>query len=87
MPDSPKRYFSFMLRIWQVDGETTHDWRASLEDTHSGSIRGFKNTQSLFTYIKNILKDRQDIRDISSPQVGDDSESDPDSDDVTNHLE
>ena len=47
-----KRYFSFMLRMWQADGEAETTWRASLESPHTGERIGFASLGELFTFLR-----------------------------------
>ena len=46
--EGKESYFSFLLRMWKVDGEGVPTWRASLEDPRTGERIGFANLEALF---------------------------------------
>jgi hypothetical protein len=50
MESATSRHFAYMLRLWQVDGETPV-WRASLEDAHTGERHGFGSLEQLFRFL------------------------------------
>ena len=52
MTSEQLRYYSYLLRLWQVDGAGSPIWRASLEDVHTGTRRGFADLESLFAFLK-----------------------------------
>jgi len=52
MTPTQRRYYSYLLRLWQVDGAGSPIWRASLEDPHTGERRGFADLDSLFAFLK-----------------------------------
>jgi len=46
-----QNYHSFLLRLWQVHGETGTDWRASLQDVETGELQGFPGLAALIDYL------------------------------------
>lgn len=46
-----KRYHAYMLRLWQAKENDQLVWRASLENPHTGSKRGFPNPDALFAFL------------------------------------
>lgn len=49
----PPDYIAFVLRLWrETDGEKT-EWRASLQDPHSGDRVGFASLRDLFAFLEN----------------------------------
>lgn len=52
MTPKQRRYYSYLLRIWEVDGAETPIWRASLEDPHTGEQKGFADLESLFAFLR-----------------------------------
>jgi hypothetical protein len=52
MTDSPPRYLSYMLRLWQTDVNGELVWRASLESPHTGERQGFADLESLFAFLE-----------------------------------
>ena len=56
--DKPADY-SFILRLWQIQGEQVQGaraeqwlWRASLDDSQTGDRVGFTDLEALFNYIR-----------------------------------
>ena len=48
--DKPPRYRSYLLSFWEErsqDPDTPAVWRFSLEDPHTGRLRGFANLREL----------------------------------------
>ena len=56
MTPEQRRYYSYLLRLWQVDGAGSPIWRASLEDPHTGERRGFADLESLFAFLKEQME-------------------------------
>lgn len=50
--DKQRRYYSYMLRLWETSNGERHIWRASLESPGTGQRRGFANLQSLVDYLQ-----------------------------------
>ncbi len=64
MSEKPRRYLSYLLRLWQANRGGELVWRASLEGPHTGERRGFACLAELVAYLEEEMKDR--------PQTGDD---------------
>ena len=64
MSEKPRRYLSYLLRLWQASSGGELVWRASLEDPHTGERRGFACLAELVAFLEEEMKDR--------PQTGDD---------------
>lgn len=47
-----QRYVAYLLRLWQVKGEGTIGWRASLESPRTGESQGFASLDDLFLFLK-----------------------------------
>ena len=52
MAEEQRQYYSYLLRLWQVDGAGSPIWRASLEDPRTGERRGFADLESLVAFLK-----------------------------------
>jgi hypothetical protein len=44
-------YISYLLRIWQSNGNETV-WRASLQDPHTGKRLGFASIDELYIFLR-----------------------------------
>jgi hypothetical protein len=51
-PSQPRPYRAYLLRLWQVEGDSRPEWHASLEDPHTGERRGFADLARLFEYLE-----------------------------------
>ena len=60
-------YQAYMLRLWQDQGESGPQWRASLESPHTGERRGFASLEALFTFLRQRA---EQIARGSQPQAG-----------------
>ena len=45
-------YHSYLLRMWRVQGDKGVDWRATLEEVHSGELHGFPDLAALLGYLE-----------------------------------
>jgi hypothetical protein len=45
-------YVAYLLRLWREKGGGTTQWRASLQDPHSGERVGFADLEELFDYLR-----------------------------------
>lgn len=65
-------YRAYMLRMWSVERSGIARWRASLEDPHSGEIKGFSNIDALIDFLHELAgnrqAERQDIPDSEPRQ-------------------
>ncbi len=46
-----RRYFSFLLRLWQTSDGDQQVWRASLESPGTGEHRGFASLRQMFDFL------------------------------------
>ncbi len=46
-------YQSYLLRLWQIEKNTSTcgDWRASLENPHTGEVLNFSSLEHLFEFL------------------------------------
>jgi hypothetical protein len=62
-----QEYLSYLLRLWLAGDGDQRQWRASLEDPHTGGQKGFDSLEELFaflrgqTFLGNSLPDTQPI--------------------------
>jgi len=52
MGEKQRRYISYLLRLWQVAGDSDLVWRASLENPHTGERRGFPCLADLVAFLQ-----------------------------------
>ena len=45
-------YISYLLRLWQVEGEEGLVWRLSLESPHTGELQGFASLAELCSFLE-----------------------------------
>jgi hypothetical protein len=51
MNRNDRPYTSYLLRLWQIQGDQGPVWRASLENPQTGERQGFATMQDLFTFL------------------------------------
>ncbi len=49
---SPRKYLSFLLRLWQSSGHEETVWHASLEDIATCERQGFASLAHLYAYLE-----------------------------------
>ena len=54
MPDADRRYVTLLLRLWQVEGNGSPVWHASLENSQTGERHGFADLGALFTFLRDL---------------------------------
>jgi hypothetical protein len=64
----PRKYLAFLLRLWQVEEDGCHIWRASLEDPDTGERRGFASLNLLTNYLREQAQAHEDVEDINHRQ-------------------
>ena len=64
------RYLSYLLRLWQDNGEEKHGWRASLQSSLAGDQQSFADLEQLFRFLR-----RQTGMDFGSDDHEDGTES------------
>jgi hypothetical protein len=57
MSEKPRRYLSYLLRLWEASSGGELVWRASLEDPHTGERRGFAGLGELIAYLEGEMRD------------------------------
>ncbi|MCL5998488.1 MAG: hypothetical protein M1546_20900 [Chloroflexi bacterium] len=68
MENIQDRYLAYMLRLWQVDGESPV-WRASLEDARTGERYGFGNLDLLFQFLTEQVGRSSDVNAHKEPHT------------------
>ena len=48
-------YLSYLLRLWQVEGESGSGWRASLQNPHTAERLNFASLEELVSYLEEKL--------------------------------
>ena len=51
-------YLSYLLRLWQVEGESGSGWRASLQNPHTAERLNFANLEELMTFLEEKLNEQ-----------------------------
>jgi len=69
---SQRQYCSFLLRLWRVSAAGGPTWRASLEDTLTGTRRSFSDLPSLLVFLETCME--EDSHDTSTPADSDDND-------------
>jgi hypothetical protein len=64
------RYLSYLLRLWQTQGEGHTAWRASLESSQTGKRTGFSSLDALFAFIERETCRGQAHSDDVGPVAG-----------------
>ena len=52
MSGERRRYISYLLRLWQVQGKEGLVWRASLEHASTGERQGFASLAELVAFLE-----------------------------------
>jgi hypothetical protein len=52
MSEKPRRYLSYLLRLWQASSGGELVWRASLESPHTGERQGFSSLAKLVAFLE-----------------------------------
>jgi len=50
----PKKYFSYLLRLWRIGSKERPTWRVMLEDPHTREVIGFDGLDSLINHLQNL---------------------------------
>ena len=64
MSEKPRRYLSYLLRLWQASSGGELVWRASLEDPHTGERRGFASLAELIACLEEEMRGHILTRDV-----------------------
>jgi len=62
MASTPRRYRSYLVRLWRSESDDTPVWHASTEDTMTGERRNFAGIHQLFYFLEQQTR---------APQTGD----------------
>ena len=62
MSEDRDDYVAYLLRLWRSGSEVGSEWRASLEDAHTGEMRGFGTMDGLIAFLlaRTSLTERQE---------------------------
>ncbi|NOZ28129.1 MAG: hypothetical protein GXP39_08780 [Chloroflexi bacterium] len=50
--DERSGYIAYLLRLWRAGEGEGGEWRASVEDPHTGERRGFASLEALFAFLR-----------------------------------
>ena len=59
MTSTPRRYRSYLVRLWGSENEEPTLWHASTEDTMTGERRNFAGIQQLFCFLEQQTREQQ----------------------------
>jgi hypothetical protein len=65
MPEEPREYQSYLLRLWRTSSHGGSVWRASLESAQTGERRGFADLESFFAFLAEQTGDGSSHEDRS----------------------
>jgi hypothetical protein len=51
MSDEPDAYQTYLLHLWRARCQGKWQWRASIENPHSGERHAFASLEQLFAYL------------------------------------
>jgi hypothetical protein len=54
------RYYSYLLRLWLPGDEGEVAWHASLDDPKTGERLGFPTLQALWTYLQELIGEKEE---------------------------
>lgn len=63
MINSDRWYLAYLLRLWRVKQNGNYGWRASLENPHTGELRGFASLELLRDFLCEQIKNKEKIQD------------------------
>jgi hypothetical protein len=61
MPEEPRGYRAYLVRLWEARSGGRVVWRASAEDAHSGERRAFAELAELLSFLEEATGHRVDI--------------------------
>jgi len=59
MTSTPRRYRSYLIRLWRSEDDDTSVWHASTEDTMTGERRNFAGITQLFCFLEEQTREPQ----------------------------
>jgi len=68
MKTRPRKCMVYLLRLWQVEENDRHVWRASLEESDTGERRGFSSLVLLMKFLGERTQSDDDFELILLPQ-------------------
>ncbi len=66
----PVRYYSYLLRMWQVPSDEDHTCRIRLESVPTGEKYSFSTLDELLVYLRRVLDSDQGVLDGESHSSG-----------------
>lgn len=69
----PRRYLSYLLRLWQTGDGEEQVWRVSLESPGTGERQGFASPEDLFDFLR-AQTELSDERDCEQGRQGQERE-------------
>ena len=68
-PGNVPGYQSYLLRLWREKGRTSIQWRASLQDPHSGDRVGFAHLDELIAFLREQTGLAAPVDDVATAQL------------------
>jgi hypothetical protein len=62
-----RAYFSYLLRLWKADENDETVWRCSLQEVHTGKVRGFATLSDLDCYLQSRTRLAEDTDEEVMP--------------------
>jgi hypothetical protein len=59
MTHTPRRYRSYLIRLWRSENDETPNWHASTEDTMTGERRNFAGIKQLFNFLEQQIHEQE----------------------------
>ena len=59
MTSTPRRYQSYLIRLWRSENDEAPIWHASTEDTMTGERRNFAGITQLFRFLEQQTSEQQ----------------------------
>jgi len=59
MTNTPRRYQSYLIRLWRSESEDLSVWHASTEDTMTGERRNFAGIKQLYCFLEQQTHESQ----------------------------
>jgi hypothetical protein len=59
MTTTPRRYQSYLIRLWRSDNDEAPNWHASTEDTMTGERKNFAGIKQLFSFLEQQTREHE----------------------------
>ena len=59
MTSTPRRYRSYLIRLWRSENDESPIWHASTEDTMTGERKNFAGIKQLFCFLEQQTREQQ----------------------------